>query len=105
MRLKTFLAFHEVLKRIDGLGERFNEMEARIMKTLEEFNALISALNDATNDVAAKLEALRAQLATAGLDATAEAAIFATLDAQVTKLKALGADPEVPVPVDPPVVG
>jgi len=105
MRLKTFLVFREILNRLESLDGKFVKMETRIIKTLTEFNELIAAMNTATNAVAAKLEELRAQLATAGLDATAEAAIFTMLDTQVTKLKAIGADPVDPIPVDPPQVG
>ena len=69
----------------------------------DELQALIAALNTATNSVADEIAKLKQQIADllANPDAiTAEdkAAIEAGLQAQVDRLTALGADPANPVP-------
>lgn len=53
--------------------------------------ALITQFDDATNAIAARIQKL---IDAGGLSVDSEAA----LQAEVDKLKALGADPEVPVP-------
>lgn len=55
--------------------------------------ALITQFDAATNAIAARIQKL---IDAGGLNAESEAA----LQAEVTKLTALGADPEVPVPVE-----
>lgn len=55
--------------------------------------ALITQFDAATNAIAARIQKL---IDAGGLNAESEAA----LQAEVTKLTALGADPEAPVPVE-----
>lgn len=61
---------------------------------------LIVALNDNTNAVAARLDKLTADLAAAGSAPTTEQ--LAALQAISDHLKALGSDPNLPVPAPPP---
>jgi hypothetical protein len=79
-----------------------------IMAAIDDVNALLSAMNDATNAVAARLAALVAELAAippgTGLTADDVTAVKAKLQAEITTLTGLAADPNnpVPTPVVPP---
>jgi len=68
------------------------------MATKEEFDALVQKFNDATNDIAARITALQGQITGAGLSAEAEANVLAELNAVADGLKALGANPDNPIP-------
>lgn len=69
-----------------------------IMATQLEFDAALGALDAATNDIAADIAALKAQIAGGGLTAEQEADVLAKLDAAAAKLTGLAADPANPVP-------
>jgi hypothetical protein len=79
-------------------NERFNRMEEKMN---EETRQIIARVNDATNKVAAKIQALIDTAAQQGT--VTEAEIRAALEPTVAQLEALGADPADPVP-DPEVV-
>lgn len=68
------------------------------MATRAEFDAVVAKFNDATNSIAARITALEDRITNAGLDSETEAAVLAELHAVADGLKALGADPENPVP-------
>ena len=68
-----------------------------IMAQFEDVKALIAAINEATNVLAAKLQALIDQINAGGMTAGQEAEIVADLESVKSALQALGADPESPV--------
>lgn len=68
-----------------------------IMAKQEQFDALIGRLNVATNDIAADLTNLKAQIA-AG---TVSDESLARLDSNIAALETLGASTENPVPETP----
>ncbi len=65
-------------------------------KTQDQFNAMLADIDAATTEVASDLQKLRDELASAGALSDANAAL---LDARIARLKAIGQDPEQPVPV------
>lgn len=72
------------------------------MASKDQFDALVSRLDAASNKLAATLQELRDKLAAGGMTAEEEAAAVATLDNSIKALEALGADPENPVPEPEP---
>lgn len=68
-----------------------------IMGKQEQFDAMITRLNAATNDIAADLTLLKEQIA-AG---TVSDESLARLDQHIASLEALGASTENPVPEEP----
>ncbi len=70
------------------------------MTVAGDIQNLITQIDEATNEVASDLQALRDQLAN-GVSAEDAASIQARLDAAATRLRVLGADPENPVPAPP----
>lgn len=68
------------------------------MVTKGDFDALLAAVNDATNKIAARIQALIDKQNAGGLTAEEEEAVKAGLEAEVAKLQALGADSTNPVP-------
>lgn len=77
---------------------RFDKLETKMN---EDTRQIIARFNEATNRVAAKIQALIDQAAQSG--SVTEAEIRAALEPTVAHLEALGADPADPVP-DPVVV-
>lgn len=67
------------------------------MAKMDEFNAKMGQIDEATNEIASDLEALRNDVAN-GLSADQTATALSTLDAKIARLRQLGADPENPVP-------
>lgn len=72
--------------------------EDLIMATQEEFNEILSQIDSETTRVADKVQQLMDQLATGGMSADQEAQVKADLQAQLDKLRGIGADPANPVP-------
>lgn len=64
------------------------------MARQEDVNRIIQELDAATNEIASDLERLRGEVAAGTVSADSVTA----LDGMVARLKALGADPENPVP-------
>jgi len=85
------------LARIERVLDELLRKEHKIMSQLSD---LITALNDNTNLVAAKLDKLAAELAAAGTAPTPEQ--LAQLQGISDHLKALGSDPANPVPAPAP---
>ena len=75
---------------------------AQLMSLTSDLNAKMTALDEATDEIAADLEALRNQVAGGVTPADAEA-LVATLDMKIARLKELAKDPENPVPPVEPV--
>jgi len=99
---------HKLLGRTSGIEHLFNrilEGQEKIMGQLEDLNAkLTTAINDATNRVAAILAKDASDLAAA--KAAGQAPAQSTLDslaANVARLQSLGADPTNPIPAEPGV--
>lgn len=71
----------------------------------EDFDGLVTRLDDATNKIAAKqraaAETLKQALENAGMLGDAEKAAFDALDRSITAVEALGADAGDPVPAPP----
>lgn len=94
-KYETNLKLDEIINSFSLINKKLNTMS----KKNDEVLAAIDELNTATNDVASDLETLKGQLA-AG---TVTDATVATLTSSIARLKALGADPNDPVPVEPVV--
>ena len=103
-----------VVLHVEGLERMFEELRAanvrlhsieeRLddMPTKQDFDTLLAAVNEATNRIALKIQALIDQLAAGGLTSADEADVQAKLEAVKTQLEALGADPADPVPAPEP---
>lgn len=65
-----------------------------LMAKQEEFDQRMADLDAATNDIAADLQSLRDQMASAGIPDS----VLTALDSRIARLKELGADPADPVP-------
>jgi hypothetical protein len=79
-----------------------------IMAAIDDVNALLDAMNTATNAVAARLQTLVTELAGlqpgTGLSAADVASVSAKLQAEISTLQGLAADPSNPVPTPAPAV-
>lgn len=69
-------------------------LKEAVMTQADTIRALAGRLDAATNEIATDLKALRDKVA----EGTVTEADLAPLDATITRLEALGADPENPVP-------
>lgn len=68
------------------------------MPTKQDFDTLLTAVNDATNAIAARIQKLLDIIAAGGMTDAEEAQVKAGLEAAITQLQALGQDPQNPVP-------
>lgn len=98
------------LAELDHRVRMLEERVAHLTRTLERYEAmalnlsqLIVDLNDNTNAVAARLDKLAADLAAAQGGAVTDAQLE-ELQAIAGHLKAMGTDPNNPIPSPPPVV-
>lgn len=93
----------EVLRKLGDLGTLMHQLQRKVstMATKADFDGLVAAVNTATNNIAARIAALEAKIASGGLTAEEETTVLAELASVRTNLEALGADPTNPVP--PPV--
>lgn len=84
-------------------SEVLAEVKENIMSLKESFEALRVEMNDATNKLAAKIDALIEQNNRTDLTEAEEQAVLDGFQGVSNQLKALGADPTNPVPSDEPV--
>jgi len=74
------------------------------MAKAESYAALVAAIDAETTRIANKIQTLLDQIAAGGMSAADEDAAQAALQAQVDRLRTIGADPVEPIPpVEPPV--
>ncbi len=86
-----------LLPDTSGLRADVTALQAQmeqVMAKQEDFDARMTAMDDATNEIAKDLQDLRDQLAAGTIPDSA----IATLDAKIARLQQLGADPTNPVP-------
>jgi hypothetical protein len=90
----------EVLRKLGDLVTLYQQLLRKVstMATKADFDALVVAVNTATNNIAARIAALEAKIAAGGLTGEEEANVLAELGSVRTALEALGADPDNPVP-------
>lgn len=67
------------------------------MARIDDIKTLLTAIDAATNAIAARIQKLSDQLAN-GLSPEDAQAVADSLNAEVTRLQALGSDPNNPVP-------
>jgi predicted PurR-regulated permease PerM len=79
----------------------FNKINTLMATVKEQFDALNTRLNEATNRIAERLEALEETVQNMGLTAEQEQQILATTEPLIAQLEALGRDPENPIPENP----
>lgn len=70
--------------------------------TKAQFDQVLSEIDVETTRIATKVLDLLAQIQAGGMSPADEDAAFAAAQAQLAKLKTIGADPENPVPVEEP---
>lgn len=85
------------LKAIEGALTTLTNQGVRLMATTEDVKAAVAAIDAATNAIAARLDALTAQIGT-GMSQADVDAVASGLQAEVARLQGLGADPENPTP-------
>ena len=92
---------HRIQKNILAVTQGLDnlELEEREMAVDPTITAVIGQIDDATNAIAARIQALIDAAVAQGSVSAAE--VVAALQPEVTKLQALGADPGNPVPVVP----
>lgn len=73
----------------------------KIMATQEQFNQVITRIDEATNNIAADLRSLKDVIAGAGLPASVEDEVLARLDSAATKLEEVAAETEDEEPEPP----
>ena len=74
------------------LLEAISGMREQIMSKLDEFNTKLEAIDTATNEIAADLQALRDLIANSGGLSAADAdAVLGMLDSRIARLTELGA--------------
>lgn len=73
-------------------------LNLQIMAKQEQFDAVLTRIDAATNKIADQLRALKDQIANQGLPGDVEDAVLARLETAATQLEAVGASPENPVP-------
>jgi hypothetical protein len=90
----------EVLKKLGELVTVVQQLQRGLsrMATKADFDGLVVAVNTATNNIATRIAALEAKIASGGLTAEEEANVLSELGSVRTALEALGADPNNPVP-------
>lgn len=71
--------------------QKILERITTLMAKIEDFDAKFVAFDAAIADVAADIEALKAQVAGGGLSAAEEADVLAKLDTKIAALAAVGA--------------
>jgi ABC-type transporter Mla subunit MlaD len=87
--------------RMTALEDRLTLLEAQgaaLMARQQDVDRIITELNTATNAIATDLERLRSEV----LEGNVNDASITSLDGIVARLRALGQDPENPVPAVPP---
>jgi CII-binding regulator of phage lambda lysogenization HflD len=95
--------------RITYLDSAFSQLYSQgglLLSKLTDITDLIAKMNEATNEVASDLAALRAEIVNllGGISAEGADEVIAQLESIEARLKALGEDPTDPVPpVVPPV--
>ena len=77
---------------------QLDRIEGLLMALKADFETLRLAMNDATNKIAARIEDLMSKITAGGMTAAEEDEVKAGLQAEVGRLKALGVNPEEPVP-------
>lgn len=77
-----WLTRHDLAQEVGGL-----------MATVEQFQAAITAINDATNAVAAEVARLREIIAGGGLDSGQETDVLLALQTIETRLRAIASEP------------
>lgn len=98
-------ALREIGTALRLLIGAIKHLEEQMTQDFQDMEGLVSAMNDATNAIAAKIQALIDKLAGAadgGLTADETAQVKAQLGTLKDQLTALGADPSNPVPEPPP---
>lgn len=68
--------------------------------TNEQFDALMNELSAATTAVGERLETIVEQLKNGGLTKEQETSLYGRISAEVAKLKAMGENPENPIPAE-----
>lgn len=72
------------------------------MASQQDFADAFSQLNEATNEVSARIDRLIAQIETGGLSSAEESGVLDQLRAASASLAAMGQDPANPNPVELP---
>ena len=87
MRLCEFLRHHHrtesILSRLDRIEGALTAMAA----TLQDFQTALDRIDTATNGIADEIKALKDQIAGAGLDPAAQAALLSSLEAAAAKIE------------------
>jgi hypothetical protein len=91
----------DVLAGLSTLTTHVHTIQETLMGMRQDYETLVTRIDTATNNVAAVLTQLRDQIGS-NMTLEEEQAVKASLDAQITRLEALGSNPENPVPEEPP---
>lgn len=96
-----------ILTRLEGMDRKLDRIiiqGARAMTKIDDVNTLLTKIDEETNKVAAEIQQLKDQVINSGGISGADAdAVVAKLGSLQSRLQALGADPDNPVPDVPPV--
>lgn len=98
MTLWSFLNIFGRLGRLEAWVAKIPQLEAELMDMKVKFVETLQAIDAATTAIAEDLAELKAKIEGAGMTAADEAEVLAKLTEAADKLKAMAADPEVPVP-------
>lgn len=99
--LPTVHDLYRLLKHIEQQNDVIlSQLKEFRMSVAQDLKDLTKKIDDATNAVAARLDALAQQITNSMSDADVTA-VKAGLQAEVDKLTALGSDPNNPIPPAP----
>jgi len=100
MKLNVYHSFHserQTVEKLDAILEAIRKWEERIMGAYTDITTLLVAVDEHTNEIATRIQALIDQIG-AGLTPAQAEEIKIALQAEVAKLDALAADPNDPIP-------
>jgi len=100
MKLNVYHSFHserQTVEKLDAILEAIRKLEERIMGAYTDITTLLVAVDEHTNEIATRIQALIDQIG-AGLTPAQAEEIKIALQAEVAKLDALAADPADPIP-------
>ena len=100
MKLNVYHSFHserQTVEKLDAILEAIRKWEERIMGAYTDITTLLVAVDEHTNEIATRIQALIDQIG-AGLTPAQAEEIKIALQAEVAKLDALAANPADPIP-------
>lgn len=88
----------QILTELKRINTKLDQMEAKIMASLADFQTALKAVDDETTRIANYIQDLLAKLSAGGMTPDEEATALAGINAAAERLKGVGVSVEQPVP-------